>query len=274
MDAPAAGAQNPWDLTGHAVLVTGGARGIGRVITTRFLACGADVVVCGRTAPDEPPAVGGRTATFVPADLRAAEQAAAAVSAAVDRLGGLDVLINNAGGSPATDAATMSPRFFDRILALNLHAAFYTAQAAHAALGERGGCIVNIGSISGQDPSPGTAAYSVAKAGLLMLTRALALEWAPAVRVNHITVGQVATPGMVDWYASDAEPAEAVLDRLHHTIPAGRMASPDDVASACLYLASPLAGYVNGADLAVTGGGEFPARFTATRPPGDPPPAP
>jgi NAD(P)-dependent dehydrogenase (short-subunit alcohol dehydrogenase family) len=262
--------QNPWDLAGRAVLVTGGGRGIGRVIATRFLAAGADVVVCGRSEPETLPDAHGRTATFVAADVREAGQAATAVRATADAFGGLDVLVNNAGGSPAAPAASMSPRFFDRILALNLHAAFYTAQAANAVMQERGGCIVNIGTISAHDPSPGTAAYSVAKAGLLMLTRALALEWAPAVRVNHVTVGQVATAGMIDWYASAAEPGEAVLARLDGTIPAGRMAAPDDVASACLYLASPLAGYVNGADLAVTGGGEFPARFLATLPPGGP----
>ncbi|MGI5132275.1 SDR family oxidoreductase [Pseudonocardia sp. CA-107938] len=261
-------AQNPWDLKGHAVLVTGGARGIGRVIATRFLASGADVVVCGRTEPESVPEAAGRVAGFVAADLREADQAATAVRAAADRLGRLDVLVNNAGGSPAADAATMSPRFFDRVLALNLHAAFYTAQAANTVMQEHGGgCIVNIGSISGQDPSPGTAAYSVAKAGLLMMTKALALEWGPTVRVNHVTVGQVATAGMADWYASDVESGAAVLSRLDRTIPARRMATPDDVASACLYLASPLAGYVSGADLAVTGGGEFPARFTATLPP-------
>jgi NAD(P)-dependent dehydrogenase (short-subunit alcohol dehydrogenase family) len=263
-------AQNPWDLKGRTVLVTGGARGIGRVIATRFLAGGADVVVCGRTEPDSLPEAGGRTAGFVAVDLRDADQAAAAVRATVERLGGLDVLVNNAGGSPAADAATMSPRFFDRILALNLHAAFYTAQAANAVMQEQGaGSIINIGSISGQDPNPGTAAYSVAKAGLLMMTRALALEWGPAVRVNHVTVGQVATAGMVDWYASEAESGEAVLARLERTIPAGRMSTLEDVASACLYLSSPLAHYVSGADLAVTGGGEFPARFTATLPPED-----
>jgi NAD(P)-dependent dehydrogenase (short-subunit alcohol dehydrogenase family) len=223
-------------------------------------------VVCGRTEPVTLPEAGGRTATYVTADVRDAGQAAAAVRATVEALGRLDVLVNNAGGSPAAPAATMSPRFFDRILALNLNGAFYTAQAANAVMQERGGCIVNIGTISAHDPSPGTAAYSVAKAGLLMLTRALALEWAPAVRVNHVTVGQVATPGMVDWYASDTEPGEAVLARLDTTIPAGRMATADDVASACLYLASPLAGYVSGADLAVTGGGEFPARYLASLP--------
>ncbi|GAA1267351.1 SDR family oxidoreductase [Pseudonocardia aurantiaca] len=259
---------HPWDFKGRAVLVTGGGRGIGRVIATRFLASGADVMVCGRTEPEQLPEADGRTAAFVAADLRQADQAAAAVRAAAEAFGGLDVLVNNAGGSPAADAATMSTRFFDRVVALNLHSAFYVAQAANAVMQERGrGCIVNIGSLSGHDPSPGTAAYSAAKAGLLMLTRALALEWAPAVRVNHVTVGQVATEGMADWYASAAEAGEDVLKRLDHTVPAGRMASPEDVASACVYLASPLAGYVNGADLAVTGGGEFPARFLASLPP-------
>jgi NAD(P)-dependent dehydrogenase (short-subunit alcohol dehydrogenase family) len=248
------------DFKGKTVLVTGGGRGIGRVIATRFVDAGADVVICGRTEPEPLPG-----AAYVPADLREADQAATAVQAAAELLGGLDVLVNNAGGSPATPAATMSPRFFDRILALNLHAAFYTAQAAYAVMAPAGaGAIVNIGSISGQDPSPGTCAYSVAKAGLLMLTRALALEWAP-IRVNHITAGQVRTEGMAAWYGSDGE---QVLERLDRTIPFGRMATPDDVASACLYLASPLAGYLSGTDLAVTGGGEFPARHVVTLPPG------
>ncbi|WP_214400853.1 SDR family oxidoreductase [Pseudonocardia lacus] len=257
---------DPLDLTGRAVLVTGGGRGIGRAIATRFLAAGAHVMVCGRSRPETLPEADGRTARFVTADVREAAQAAAAVHGTVEAFGALDVLVNNAGGSPAAAAATMSTRFFDRVLALNLHGAFYASQAANAVMHERGGCIVNIGTISAHDPSPGTAAYSVAKAGLLMLTRALALEWAPAVRVNHVTVGQVATPGMVDWYASAAESGEAVLARLDRTIPAGRMASPADVAAACLYLASPLAGYVSGADLAVTGGGEFPARHLAASP--------
>jgi NAD(P)-dependent dehydrogenase (short-subunit alcohol dehydrogenase family) len=256
---------DPWDLKGKAVLVTGGGRGIGRVIATRFLAAGAEVMVCGRNEPDTLPEAEGHTAAFVAADLREADQATAAVRTTAEAFGGLDVLVNNAGGSPAAAAATMSPRFFDRILALNLHAAFYTAQAANTVM-QGAGAIVNIGTISAHDPSPGTAAYSVAKAGLLMLTRALALEWAP-VRVNHVTVGQVATAGMAAWYASAAEPGEAVLERLDRTIPAGRMATPDDVATACLYLASPLAGYVSGADLAVTGGGEFPARHVVSLPP-------
>ena len=254
---------HPWDLSGHRVLVTGGTRGIGATIATRFLGSGADVVVCGRTEPDELPAAGGRRARFVAADVREPEQAARAVATTVDALGGLDVLVNNAGGSPAADAATMSPRFFAAVLALNLHAAFYVGQAANAVMqAGDGGSIVNIGSISAHDPNPGTAAYSAAKAGLLMLTRALALEWAPKVRLNHVTCGQVRTAQTADYYGGSAE----VLDRLDAVIPMGRMATPDDVASACLYLASPMAAHVSGADLAVTGGGEFPARSLAARP--------
>lgn len=259
---------NPWDFAGHRVLVTGGTRGIGRVIATRFLASGATVVVCGRHEPDAPPEARGRRAVFVRADVRDAEQAARVVGEAVEALGGLDVLINNAGGSPAADAATMSPRFFAAIVELNLHSAFYVGQAANAVMqrGE-GGSIVNIGSISAHDPNPGTAAYTAAKAGLLALTRSLALEWAPKVRVNHVTCGQVRTERMADYYEGEHRSGADVLARLDEVIPMGRMARPDDVASACLYLASPMAGYVSGADLGVEGGGELPARFLAARRP-------
>lgn len=256
---------NPWDFGGLRVLVTGGSRGIGRVIATRFLAGGAAVAICGRTEPTGLPEAGGHQAHFVAADVRDADQAASAVTDTVAALGGLDVLVNNAGGSPAADAATMSPRFFAAIVALNLNSAFYVGQAANAVMQQAGGgSIINIGSISAHDPNPGTAAYTAAKAGLLALTRALALEWAPKVRVNHVTCGQVRTEQMEDYYDGD-ESGAAVLARLDEVIPMGRMARPEDIASACLYLASPLAAYVSGADLGVEGGGEFPARFLATR---------
>jgi NAD(P)-dependent dehydrogenase (short-subunit alcohol dehydrogenase family) len=256
-------AGHPWDLTGRRVLVTGGARGIGRTIATRFLASGADVTVCGRTDPVDLPSAGDRTARFVRADVRDPEQATAAVAAAAAPGDRLDVLVNNAGGSPVADAATMSPRLFAAVVSLNLTAAFHAAQAANAVMqAGTGGSIVNIGSISAHDPNPGTAAYTAAKAGLLALSGALALEWAPKVRVNHLTVGQVRTDRTADQYAAAGPDA---VDRLAATIPTGRMATPDDVAAACLYLCSPLAGYVSGADLAVVGGGEFPARCTALR---------
>ena len=237
--------------SGQVVVVTGGTRGIGRVIAGSFADAGAQVVVCGRTEPESTPF------HFVKADLREPDQAAAVVDAAVNAYGRIDVLVNNAGGSPSADAATVSPRFVAKVVALNLLAPFYTAQAANAVMQQQsgGGVIVNIGSVAARQPEPGTAAYAAAKAGLLTLTRALALEWAPKVRVNHITVGLIGS-----FYDS----AEGVA--VSRLIPMGRMAEPADVAAACLYLASPQAGYLTGADLPVHGGGELPARYVAAHP--------
>lgn len=250
---------NPVDFTGRAVLVTGGTKGVGAAIAGAFLAAGAQVLVCGRTGPAALPAGGGRRARFLAADVRDPVAAASLVDAAAERFGRLDVLVNNAGGSPDAEAATVSPRFVEKVVALNLLAPFYLAQAAYRVMRDQegGGSVINIGSVCAHTPQPGTAAYTAAKAGLLGLTRALALEWAPTVRVNHITAGPVATENAAAVYGEDGGAAVAGV------IPMRRMAAPDDVARACLYLAGDLAGYVNGADLAVHGGGEFPARFLA-----------
>ncbi|TAM90507.1 MAG: SDR family oxidoreductase [Jatrophihabitans sp.] len=249
----------PLRFDDRTVLVTGGTRGIGRAIAAAFLGAGADVAVCGRTEPDEPVAAGGRAALFVPADVRDPDAARALVARVAQEFGRLDVLVNNAGGSPAADSATVSPRFVERIVTLNLLAPFYVAQPANAVMREQdgGGVIVNIGSVAAHQPEPFTAAYAAAKAGLLALTRALALEWAPKVRVNHITTGLVRTADTAQFYGDGSALADLV--------PMGRMAVPEDVANACLFLASPLAAYVNGADLAVHGGGEPPARYLVTR---------
>jgi NAD(P)-dependent dehydrogenase (short-subunit alcohol dehydrogenase family) len=257
---------NPVDFGGRVAVVTGGTRGIGLAIAQAFLAAGADVVVCGRTPPAAAPNAAGRSASYVAADIRDPAQARAVIDAAVRTHGRLDVLVNNAGGSPAADAATVSPRFVEKIVALNLLAPFYLAQQAFAAMRrqESGGSIVNIGSVAAHQPEPRTAAYAAAKAGLLQLTRALALEWAPRVRVNHITTGLIGTAGAASFYGPDGGAAVA------RAIPMGRLARPDDIAAACLYLASPLAGYVTGADLAVHGGGEIPARYLAAHPDGQP----
>ena len=249
------------DFTGRVVIVTGGARGIGRGIAEAFLAAGADVTVCGRSEPaaDTLPSGGGRRAVFVTADVRDADQAAAVVSATVERRGRLDVLVNNAGGSPAVAAADASARFVSQVVALNLLAPFFCAQAANAVMQTAdGGSIVNIGSVSGLRPSPGTAAYGAAKAGLVNLTRTLAVEWAPKVRVNCVVAGMVATEAADDHYGGPAG-----LAAVEATVPLGRMGTPADVAGACLFLASPLASYVSGAALEVHGGGEVPAFLTA-----------
>ena len=256
-----AGEPGPVDFTGRAVIVTGGTRGIGRGIAEAFLAAGAGVLVCGRNEPGRLPEAGGRRAVFAAADVRDPAQAATVTGAAVDAFGRLDVLVNNAGGSPNAEAARVSPRFVERIVALNLLAPFYVSQPANAVMQQQdgGGSIINIGSVSAHQPAPLSAAYSAAKAGLVQLTRSLALEWAPKVRVNHITAGLVMTENAAQHYGQDGGASVA------RAIPMGRMASPADVASACLFLASPLARYVTGADLAVHGGGEIPARFLAAR---------
>jgi NAD(P)-dependent dehydrogenase (short-subunit alcohol dehydrogenase family) len=260
---------DPLAFDGRVVLVTGGTRGIGREIATRFLAAGAEVVVSGRREPADPP-VGpdGRAAAFVAADVRDPEQAAAMVAACGERHGRLDVLVNNAGGSPPADTATASPRFSEAIVRLNLLAPLWCAQHAYARMRDQdgGGVIVNIGSVSGTRASPGTAAYGAAKAGLINLTRTLAVEFAPAVRVNVVVVGLVRTEQAELFYGD-----EAGVAAVGATVPLGRMADPADVADACLYLASPLAAYVSGAALLVDGGGERPAYLAAARPvPQDP----
>ncbi len=258
--------QNPVDFHDRVVAVTGGTRGIGLEITRAFLAAGAQVVVCGRTPPARLPAEQDRIASFVAADVRDPTQARLIVDEAVARHGGLDVLVNNAGGSPNADAATVSPRFIERIVALNLLAPFYVAQAANGVMQRAaGGTIINVGSVAAHQAAPGTAAYAAAKAGLLQLTRALALEWGPTVRVNHITTGLILTDSARSHYGPDGGAAVA------RTIPMQRMAQPEDVAAACLFLASSLAAYITGADLAVHGGGEIPARVLAAQHTGLPP---
>jgi NAD(P)-dependent dehydrogenase (short-subunit alcohol dehydrogenase family) len=244
-----------YDFKDRSVIVTGGSRGVGRGITIAFLAAGADVVICGRNEPDELPAVDGRAARFVAADIRDPEQIAPVVDAATDASGRVDVLVNNAGGSPYAEAATASPRFAASIITLNLIAPLNMAQAANAVMQEqdRGGSIVNIGSVSGLRPSPGTAAYGAAKAGLLNLTTSLGVEWAPKVRVNCVTGGLIETEQAHLHYGD-----EAGVQRVAATVPLGRLADPREIGDACVYLGSPLSSYVSGALLALHGGGERP----------------
>jgi NAD(P)-dependent dehydrogenase (short-subunit alcohol dehydrogenase family) len=241
------------DLTGRVVLVTGGARGVGRGIADGFRDAGATVVICGRKAPAD-------TSDFFECDVREPDQVDAMVTAVVERHGRLDVAVNNAGGSPAAEAATASPRFSSSIVALNLLGALHVGQAANNVMQQQadGGSIVNIGSVSGMRPSPGTAAYAAAKGGLIALTQTLAVEWAPKVRVNVVTGGMIATEQSELFYG-DADQQAAIAA----TIPLQRFGTPADIANACVFLASPLASYVSGANLVVHGGGEPPRYLDA-----------
>ena len=247
-------------MSGLAVLVTGGARGIGRGITERFLAAGAAVAVCGRSEPDELPSADGRTAVFIAADVRDAEAVEALITETVAQLGRLDVLVNNAGGSPSADSATVSPKFSRAIIELNLLAPLVCAQVANAVMQRQpeGGSITNIASVSGLRPSPGTAAYGAAKAGVLNLTQTLAVDYAPKVRVNAISAGLIRTEQSHLHYGD-----EAGIAAVGATVPLRRLGTPADIANACLFLASPLAAYVSGANLLVHGGGEAPAYLDA-----------
>jgi NAD(P)-dependent dehydrogenase (short-subunit alcohol dehydrogenase family) len=247
---------------GRVVIVTGGSRGIGRAIAEAFLRSAAVVVVCARNdpGPEGPPSWHGRSATFVRADIRQPEDAKMLVDEAFAISGHIDVLVNNAGGSPAVPAAEASPRFVRSVVELNLLAPFFCAQAANAVMQGQaeGGVILNIGSVSGTRPSPGTAAYGAAKAGLANLTATLAVEWAPKVRVNCLVGGLIATETAASHYGGpDAMAAVA------RTVPLGRFGTPEDIAGLCLLLASPLAAYVSGAVLVAHGGGERPAYLTA-----------
>ena len=247
--------RNPLSQEGRTVIVTGGTKGIGRDIATRFLEAGADVVVCARSAPLDAVTASGRTATFLACDVRDADQIAGVVDQTIRAHGSIDVLVNNAGGAPPADSATASPRFNEKIVGLNLIAPISFAQAVHDQMQrqETGGVIINIASVSGTRANPLGVAYGAAKAGLLNATRTLAVEWAPKIRVVGVIAGMILTADARAFYGDDDS-----VTKIASTIPLGRMGEPADISDACLFLASPLASYVSGTALEVHGGGERP----------------
>lgn len=239
------------DLSGRVALVTGGSRGVGAGIVEVLVAAGASVVTCARSAVSDPfPGT-----SHVQCDVRDADAVSAMVAAVVERHGRLDVLVNNAGGSPYALTADASPRLAEKVLELNLTAPLLLSRAANAVMQrqERGGSIVNVSSVSASRPSPGTAAYGAAKAGLDSLTRSLAVEWGPRVRVNSVDLGLCRTALTSDHYGGDATVAA-----IEETIPLRRMAEPVEVGNLVSFLASDLASYVSGACVECHGGGEPP----------------
>ena len=242
-------------LAGRTVLVTGGVRGVGAGISAVFAEQGATVVTCARRP------VEGLAYEFHGCDVRDPDAVAAMVAAIVDRHGALDVVVNNAGGSPHALAAEASPRFHQKVIELNLLGMLHVSQAANAVMQQqaRGGAIVSISSLSGRRPSPGTAAYGAAKAGVDSLTATLAVEWAPKVRINAIAAGLIRTEQAELFYGDEASQAAVAS-----TIPLGRLADPAEIGWAAAFLASDAASYISGAVLPVHGGGEPPPFLSAS----------
>jgi NAD(P)-dependent dehydrogenase (short-subunit alcohol dehydrogenase family) len=240
-----------YGLAGRTAIVTGGTRGLGRAISVALAAQGCNVVACARSEPASLP----EGVEFAALDVRDPEAVNAFVNDVAARHGGIDIIVNNAGGSPESDASTASPRFAEAISKLNFLAPYFLARAAHLhLLKSKGAAIVNIASVSGIRPSPGTAIYGASKAALLSLTKSLAQEWGPqAIRVNAIIVGLAETETTADTYGSESAQAKIAT-----SLPLGRMARGEDIARAVLYLASPASEYVSGAWLNVDGGGERP----------------
>ena len=242
-----------FDFSGQTVVVTGGSRGIGRQICEAFAEVGARVEACSRRPVEEPFKHAAIRATAV--DVRDPEATRAWLADCAAATGGIDVLINNAGGAPSVASAESSPKLTQKILELNLQAPIVLSQQVHSHMlaRETGGSIVNIVSVSSLRPTPRSVAYGAAKAGLMNATMSLAVEWGPQIRVNCIVAGLVATELSGEHYGDDATRAEIM-----RAIPAGRFARAEEIAQACLFLAARDSSYVSGAALEVHGGGEWP----------------
>ncbi|WP_182525519.1 glucose 1-dehydrogenase [Nocardioides dongkuii] len=248
-------------LDGKVAVVTGASQGIGRGIALGLAEAGADVVLASRTRADlEEVAASivatGRRAHVVETDVMHTDQLERLVDETVGTLGRLDVLVNNAGGTGPRPAMETSERMFEKALRFNVTAPFLLSQRAARAMVDTAGegSIVNISSRSSDMVMTSFVAYGTAKAALNMMTRNLAAELAPRVRVNAISVGGVATQGLAVVLTDDALRAEYEAGT-----PMRRPGRPEDIACAALYLASPAASWVTGKVLQVDGGVEAPA---------------
>ncbi len=230
-------------LKGKHVLVTGGASGIGQATATRFLEEGCAVCVL-----DSDPAACERVAVELPglagvleADVTVPGEVRAAVDEAIDRMGSVDVLINNAGISIRHEFLDITPQEWDRVVDVNLKGVFLVAQAVARHMMKRGsGVILNTASTADVTGYPHYADYVASKGGVSALTRAMALELAPAVRVNAISPGYTLTP------MQRAEYSDEMLAAVNRKIPLGRHAKPEEIAALFAFLASEDAGFATG----------------------------
>ncbi|MFM7274547.1 MAG: SDR family oxidoreductase [Gammaproteobacteria bacterium] len=242
-------------LDGKVAVITGAGRGIGAACARAFSEAGAHVVVGARTVEQiertatEVRALGAR-ALAIPCDVMREEQLEALVEAAMQEFGRIDILVNNAGGSPPRPALRTRTEEFVNAFRFNVATAFALSRIAAPRMVESagGGSIINISSIAGSIPSPGFAAYGTAKGALSMLTRELAQEFAPRIRVNAIAVGSTKTEALKT--VLDPQIEKTMVD----LTPMGRLGEVEDIAACALYLAAPASAYLTGDIIGVNGG--------------------
>ena len=251
------------NLKNKSIVVTGGTRGIGAEISKTFLRHDAEVFILARQKPKKLIKAKGKKAIFVECDIRDINSIDAAVKNIKTKTKSVDVLINNAGGAPLVKALSASNRFHEAIIDLNLTAPLNVSQRFAKIMMKQKTVsnIINISSVTANRPTPGSAAYGAAKGGLVNLTKTLAIEWAPKIKVNSIVVGYIDTENSLVHYGSKKE-----MNKIAKTIPMKRMGKPSDVANACLFFASNLSEWVTGASLDVHGGGEKPTYLEVAKP--------
>jgi len=243
-------------LSGKTAIVTGGTQGIGLAIVRLFIAEGACVVVVARNAPGEDLTreLGQDRCIFRQGDVTLEDTARLTVAEAIARFGSLDVLVNNAGIDWTGDLIGATLSDFERVIAVNLLGPFLMLREAACAMRKEGGSIVNVTSRTAAVGVPTMSLYSASKGALASLTRAAAVEWAPlGIRVNAVAPGLTDTPLARAWFDQQAEP-ESFRRGVEATIPQRRLATPEDVAAAVLFLASDDSHHVTGVTLAVDGG--------------------
>lgn len=244
------------DFSNKRIFITGATRGIGRAAADLFHAAGASVAINGRKAEDVAAvmaALGGERTIAAPGDLAAPGAAAAITAKAAADMGGLDILINNAGVFRQGKMESFDEAEWDLTFAINLKAVYFAIKTGLPHLRASGGTIVNVASESGLMGNYDSAVYCATKAGLINMSRALALELAPHVRINCVCPGAVDTD-MIAEEAARSGDAEGYLEELNAYYPLGRMGRADEIAEAIAYLASPAAAFITGSALAIDGG--------------------
>lgn len=246
------------ELSDTVAVVTGGTRGIGRAISESFAAAGADVVPTSRTETDVTDAVSavegyGVNSLSVASDITEPQDLRNLFERTKNELGTVDVVVNNAGVNPVSamgSPETVEPKAFNTAVDVNLQGAYAcTHEAGEYLLEEGGGSVINIASISGIVGTPRQHSYTASKHGLIGLTKSVALDWAPDVRVNAVAPGYVSTE-LTESIKENEQLYQSILD----DIPTNRFADPKEIASTVLFLASDMASYITGECLVVDGG--------------------